>query len=126
MARLGALSALPPLFRHRVSLSRVVLTRSLSKADLPGSQQLLLRGTCRLMLLEPLLEEAHLVNPKSYIVWAEAVRIEERSDSGAPAQGKALLARAPQECPTSNILWSMAIWSEAGTECKARSVDALR
>jgi pre-mRNA-processing factor 6 len=78
------------------------------------------------VLLERLLEEAHLVNPKSYILWAEAVRIEERSDSGTPAQGKALLARAPRECPTSDILWSMAIWSEAGTQRKARSVDALR
>jgi pre-mRNA-processing factor 6 len=78
------------------------------------------------MLLESLLEEAHLVNPKSYFLWTEAVKIEEHSDSGAPAQGKALLARAPQECPTSNILWSMEIWSEAGTQRKARSVDALR
>jgi hypothetical protein len=126
MARPGALNALPPLFRHRVSLSRVVLTCSLFKADLPGCQQLLLRGTRRLMLLEPLLEEAHLVNQKSYILWAEAVRIEERSDSGAPAQGKALLTRTLQECPMSNIRWSMAIWSEAGTQRKARSVDALR
>jgi hypothetical protein len=126
MARPGDLNALTPLFRHRVSLSRVFLTRSLSKADLPGCQQLLLRGTRRIILLEPLLKEAHLVNPKSYILWAEAVRIEERSNSGVPAQGKALLTRAPQECPTSNILWSMAIWSEAGTQRKARSVGALK
>jgi hypothetical protein len=46
---------------------------------------------------------------KSDVLWEEAVRIEECS--GPPAQGKALLA--PQECPTSGILWSMAIWSEA-------------
>jgi pre-mRNA-processing factor 6 len=73
-----------------------------------------------------LLEKARLVNPKSDVLWAlaEAVKVEERS--GAPAQGKALLARALQECPTSGILWSMAIWSEARPQRKARSVDALR
>ena len=71
-----------------------------------------------------LLEKACLVNPKSNVLWAEAVRVEERL--GAPAKGKALLAQALQECPISGILWSIAIWSEAGPQCKACSVDALR
>ena len=73
-----------------------------------------------------MLEKARLVNPKSDALWVEAVRVEECS--GAPPQGKALLARVLQECPnpTSNILWSMAIWSEARPQRKARSVDALR
>ena len=59
---------------------------------------------------------------ESDALWAEVVRVEERS--GAPAHGKALLARALQECPTSGI--STAIWSEAQPQRKARSVDALR
>jgi pre-mRNA-processing factor 6 len=68
--------------------------------------------------------KARLVNPKSDALWAEAVRVEELS--GVPAQGKALLARALQESPTSGILWSMEIWSEARPQRKARSVDTLR
>ncbi|KAI0260679.1 PRP1 splicing factor, N-terminal-domain-containing protein [Gloeopeniophorella convolvens] len=69
-----------------------------------------------------LLEKARLVNPKSDVLWVEAVGVEERSG----AAGKALLARALQECPTSGPLWSMAIWAEARPQRKARSVDALK
>ena len=46
-----------------------------------------------------LLEKAGLVNPKSDVLWAEAVRVEERS--GAPTQGNVLLAhknREPEDC----------------------------
>ena len=50
-----------------------------------------------------LLEKARLVNPNSDLLWAWAVRVEERS--GASAQGKALLACTLQECPTSGILY---------------------
>ncbi|KAI0249128.1 PRP1 splicing factor, N-terminal-domain-containing protein [Lactifluus subvellereus] len=71
-----------------------------------------------------LLEKAQLVDPKSDVLWAEATGIEERS--GAAAQGKALIARTLQECPTSGLLWSMAIWAEARPQRKARSVDALK
>jgi pre-mRNA-processing factor 6 len=39
-----------------------------------------------------LLEKARLVNPKSDVLWAEAVRVEERS--GAPAQGVACACAA--------------------------------
>ena len=39
-----------------------------------------------------MLEKARLVNPKSDALWVEAVRVEKCS--GAPSQGKALLARA--------------------------------
>jgi pre-mRNA-processing factor 6 len=58
---------------------------------------------------------------------SEAVRVdlvEKRSDE--PAQGKALLGLGMQECPTSGILWSMAIWSEARSQRKAHGVDARR
>jgi hypothetical protein len=54
---------------------------------------------------------------------SEAVRVGEHSDE--PAQEKALLARGPQECPTSGI-WSMAIWLETQSQRKARSMDVLR
>ena len=64
------------------------------------------------------------LNAGASLTSSEAVRIEESSDE--PAQGKALLARELQECPTSGILWSMAIWSKARPQRKARSVDALR
>ncbi|KAJ7349675.1 PRP1 splicing factor, N-terminal-domain-containing protein [Mycena albidolilacea] len=68
-----------------------------------------------------ILDKARLVNPANDVLWAEAVffglrqwaeavGVEERS--GGAAQGKAMLARSLQECPTSGLLWSMSIWAE--------------
>lgn len=75
-----------------------------------------------------LMEKARLVNPKEEDLWAESVKVEERSAPGSAglAQAKAMLARALQECPSSGILWSMSIWSEPRPTRKARSVDALK
>ncbi|KAG5221097.1 Pre-mRNA-processing factor [Salix suchowensis] len=78
-----------------------------------------------------LLEKARLVNPANDELWAEAVHVEERaattsSTTQAQAQAKAMLARGLQECPTSGVLWSMSIWSEARPSRKSRSVDALK
>jgi len=58
------------------------------------------------------------------VLWAEAVGVEERS--GGTAQAKTVLARGLQECPTSGLLWSMAIWAEPRPTRKSRSADALR
>ncbi|TFY64399.1 hypothetical protein EVG20_g5958 [Dentipellis fragilis] len=58
------------------------------------------------------------------VLWAEAVAVEERA--GGAAQAKAMLARGLQECPSSGLLWSQAIWAEARPQRKARSVDALK
>lgn len=91
-----------------------------------------------------LLDKARLVNPGSDVLWAEAVGVEERS--GGAAQAKTVLARGTfhvrhvrraclgphmsstglQDCPTSGVLWSMAIWAESRPARKARSADALR
>ena len=79
-----------------------------------------------------LLEKGRLTIPQSEALWAEAVHVEERvaaSSGGGPqaqAQAKAVLARALQECPTSGVLWSLAIWAEPRPARKARSVDALK
>ncbi|KAF8488326.1 hypothetical protein F5888DRAFT_1639265 [Russula emetica] len=51
-----------------------------------------------------LLEKARLVNPKSDVLWAgQGAFRRARSGEG--------VACALQECPTSDMLWSMAIWS---------------
>ena len=88
-----------------------------------------------------LLEKARLYNPKNDELWTESIRIEERA--GSAQQAKSVLARgtlflinprltgadplpAMQECPTSPLLWSMAIFMEAPQQRKGRSVDALK
>ncbi|KAI9436194.1 hypothetical protein H4582DRAFT_2130095 [Lactarius indigo] len=73
-----------------------------------------------------LIENARLVNPKSDVLWAEAVGIKERSGASAHWQAKGLLVRALQEYPSSDVLWSLEIWAEARPQRKARSVDALK
>jgi pre-mRNA-processing factor 6 len=37
-----------------------------------------------------------------------------------------MLSRALQECPSSGILWSMAIWAEPRAARKTKGVDVLR
>ena len=87
-----------------------------------------------------LLEKARLYNPKDDRLWAESIKIEERT--GNAQQAKSVLSRgkrgdeslcqtltsvsAMQECPTSPILWSTAIFMEAPQQRKGRSVDALK
>ncbi|KAI0772191.1 PRP1 splicing factor, N-terminal-domain-containing protein [Irpex lacteus] len=69
-----------------------------------------------LWILASRLEEAdgkaRLANPGNDELWAEAVGT--------------VLARGLQECPTSGLLWSMAIWAEPRPTRKSRSADALR
>lgn len=84
-----------------------------------------------------LLEKARLHNLKNDELWTESIKIEERA--GGAQQAKSLLARgescavimvltttAMQECPTSPLLWSMAIFMENLQQRKGRSVDALK
>lgn len=89
-----------------------------------------------------LLEKARMQNPKNEKLWAESVKVEERA--GGASQAKAMLARgwstvclkgtradcvncaAQQDCPSSGLLWSMAIWMEAAQQRKGRSVDAIK
>lgn len=97
-----------------------------------------------------LLDKARLANPASDALWAEAVGVEERS--GGAAQAKTVLARGTnsyrsnhdfpiwlmddclgsgtttglQDCPTSGLLWSMAVWAEPRPGRKSRSTDALK
>ncbi|PPQ81918.1 hypothetical protein CVT25_013766, partial [Psilocybe cyanescens] len=98
-----------------------------------------------------LLEKARLVNPANEVLWAEAVAVEERAavaassapslagasagvgagtpapiSSATSAQAKAMLSRALQECPSSGLLWALALWSELRASRKTKSVDALR
>lgn len=90
-----------------------------------------------------LLEKARLVNPANDLLWAEAVGVEERSANATPSpemfkpgalatitastpQAKAMLSRALQECPSSGLLWSLALMSEPRASRKTKSVDALR
>jgi pre-mRNA-processing factor 6 len=58
------------------------------------------------------------------VLWAEAVRVEERSGGGP--QAEATLSRGLQECSTSGLLWSMSIWAEPRPTRKSRLVDALK
>jgi len=87
-----------------------------------------------------LLNKARLANKADELLWAEAVELEERA--GALNQAKANLAKgkllylacetntqitaALQECPTSGILWSMAIMAEPRPLRRGKSVDALK
>lgn len=91
-----------------------------------------------------LLEKARMQNPKNEKLWAESVKVEERA--GSAGQAKVMLARgkscncadvnlsdhfpaifaAQQDCPSSGLLWSMAIWMEAAQQRKGRSVDAIK
>lgn len=83
-----------------------------------------------------LLERARYFNPKNDELWTESIKIEEKASG--PQQAKSLLARgksllpnytnalAMQECPTSPLLWSMAIWMENPQQRKGRSLDALK
>ncbi|KAF5317686.1 hypothetical protein D9619_012531 [Psilocybe cf. subviscida] len=89
-----------------------------------------------------LLEKGRLVNPANDILWAESVAVEARASGasnttsiantstaaavGSSPQAKAMLARALQECATSGLLWSIALFAEPRASRKTKSVDALR
>jgi pre-mRNA-processing factor 6 len=70
-----------------------------------------------------LLEKACLVNSGNELLWAESIGVEGRS--GGAAQAKTMLLRALQECPSSGLLWSMAIWAEPRAARKTKGVDVL-
>ncbi|EAU86347.2 pre-mRNA splicing factor prp1 [Coprinopsis cinerea okayama7 len=83
-------------------------------------------------------------------VWAESVLVEERAATASSVrekgkltplsfalnlsslppistpQAKSMLARALQDQPSSGLLWSLAIFSEARPQRKSKSVDALK
>lgn len=76
-----------------------------------------------------LLEKARMQNPKNDILWRESIKVEERAANASGSgntQAKTMLARAQQDCPTSGILWDMAIWMESGSGRKGKSLDAIR
>ena len=71
-----------------------------------------------------LLEQGRLQNPKSPLLWLEAVRVEMRA--GNMKVASSLMAKALQECPASGELWSTAIMMEPRPRQKAKSFDALK
>ncbi|KAJ7873267.1 PRP1 splicing factor, N-terminal-domain-containing protein [Mycena olivaceomarginata] len=81
-----------------------------SQGKFPAARARLEEADKKSIKARAILEKARLVNPANDVLWAEAVGVEERS--GGAAQGKAMLARSLQECPTSGLLWSMSIWAE--------------
>ncbi|KAH8930393.1 hypothetical protein BT69DRAFT_1235003 [Atractiella rhizophila] len=70
-----------------------------------------------------LLEKARARNEKDEQLWLESIRVEERAGTG---QAKAMLARGLQECPSSGLLHTHAIWLEDRPQRKKRGVDALK
>src|SRR5690554_2226267 len=54
----------------------------------------------------------------------ESVRIELRGNNAN--FGKAQMAKALQECPSSGLLWSEAVWLETRAQRKGKVVDALK
>lgn len=54
----------------------------------------------------------------------EAVRVELRADN--QPQARSILAKALQECPSSGLLWSEAIFIEPRPARKSKSVDAIK
>jgi pre-mRNA-processing factor 6 len=71
-----------------------------------------------------LLDRARLKNPKTPLLWLEAVRVELRAGSAAMAQS--VLARALQECPGAGALWAEAIALEPPQKQKGKVVAALQ
>ena len=95
-------------------------------------------------------EEGARVLKGSEMVWAESVCVEERAANVTASatkaaltplsfalhlasvppltspQAKSMLARALQDCPSSGMLWSLAIFSENRPQRKSKSVDALK
>jgi len=69
-------------------------------------------------------EKGRLRNPKNPELWLNSIRIE--VDAGLDDIGKAVLARALQECPNAGILWAEAIFMAPRPERKTKSVDALK
>lgn len=54
----------------------------------------------------------------------ESVRLEYRA--GLKNIANTLMAKALQECPSSGVLWSEAVFLEARPQRKTKSVDALK
>lgn len=87
-----------------------------------------------------ILEKARLANPRNEHLWLESARVEERAGGTTSsassnnthhigmtnAESRRILSRGLQECPTSGLLWSESIFSEARPTRKTRSADALK
>lgn len=71
-----------------------------------------------------LLEIARLKNPKSPLLWLEAIRLERRA--GNDRLANTLMARALQECPNSGALLAENITTAPRIEQKSRSADAIK
>jgi len=70
-----------------------------------------------------LLDKARQANPGNDLLWAKAARAEERSGAKS-VQAKAFTRL--QECSSSGLLWSMALWAELRVLRKMKRMDALR
>ncbi|KAG8513272.1 Pre-mRNA-processing factor 6, partial [Galemys pyrenaicus] len=70
-----------------------------------------------------ILEKSRLKNPRSPGL-LESVRLEHRA--GLKNIANTLMAKALQECPSSGVLWSEAIFLEARPQRRTKSVDALK
>ncbi|RLW00856.1 hypothetical protein DV515_00008467 [Chloebia gouldiae] len=71
-----------------------------------------------------ILEKSCLKKPKNPNLWLESVHLQYRA--GLKNFANSLMAKALQECPSSGILWSDAIFLEVRPQRKTRSVDALK
>eukprot|EP00050_Salpingoeca_kvevrii_P012075 m.20269 g.20269 ORF g.20269 m.20269 type:complete len:929 (-) comp3819_c0_seq1:89-2875(-) len=69
-----------------------------------------------------ILDKARLRIPKCPELWYESIHVELAANLKANAE--ALLARALQDCPTSGLVWSLAIEMAPKPQRKTRSVDA--
>ena len=54
----------------------------------------------------------------------ESIRMELRADN--QSQARTIMAKALQDCPTSGLLWSEAIFMEPRPARKSKSVDAIK
>lgn len=96
----------------------------------------------RRVMARSILNKARVLNQHEPLLWMESVQLEERD--GAMPQAKVLLSKGSflsivcrpaidrklcsglQDCPTSGILWSITILSEARPQRRTRSVDAMK
>jgi pre-mRNA-processing factor 6 len=71
-----------------------------------------------------ILDQGRLRNPKDPQLWAESIRIEINAKNDHHA--KNLLAKALQECPTSGLIQSEALWMEPRPTRRMRAVEGLK
>jgi pre-mRNA-processing factor 6 len=71
-----------------------------------------------------LLEVARLHNPKSPLLWLEAIRLERRA--GNTKLAETLMAKALQVCPAAGVLLAENIYTVTRVEKKSKSADAIK